>query len=127
MKSKVLLMALVLISPTAFTADLSGAYQKQNGVVEVQQQGNQVAFSINSSVDMHACNLGEDDQPLVARMLDATRAAWTSEEMSDRCVVVLNFAGGQLKVTTKDCDSYCGMDAVGSMDGTYHRENRAGH
>jgi hypothetical protein len=55
-------------------------------------------------------------------MIDAKSAAFTPEDKSDKCVAILNFAGGGLKVTSKDCDGYCGMNAEGSMDGAYRKK-----
>ena len=67
---------------------------------------------------MHPCNLGEDE-PLIAKVVDGNRAAWTSEDKTEMCVVLLSFSPESVKVTTKDCDGYCGNDAIGSMDGVY--------
>ena len=85
------------------------------------QNGGDIAFAINSSVDMHVCDMG-GDEPLIAKVVDGNRAAWTSEDKTETCVVLLTFTPTSVKVTTKDCDSYCGMNAVGSMDGVYKRK-----
>lgn len=106
----------VLITSNAF-ADFSGEYVKKNAGVDVKQQGDAVNFSINSSVGQNACNLEG-----TAVMIDAKSAAYMPEDKSDKCVAILNFAGGGLKVTSKDCDGYCGMGAEGSMDGAYRKK-----
>jgi hypothetical protein len=95
-------------------ADGTVEYAKKNAVVEVERQGKQVRFSINSSVGQHACSLDG-----TAIMMQANQAAYTSDDMTDRCVALLTFKSGSLTVTTKDCDGSCGMNAVGSMDGLY--------
>ena len=116
----VLLMAIALSSQFAL-ADYSGEYVKKNAGFTIKQEGQRIAFSANSVVGTSPCNLGEDE-PLNAQLLDKTRAAWTPEDNNDTCMVVMNFSGGGLKVTTKDCDAYCGMEAVGSLDGMYKKK-----
>lgn len=105
----------VLVTTNAL-ADFSGEYGKKNSVVEVKQQGKAVKFSVNSSVGQNTCDLEG-----TATMIDATSAAYTPEDKSDICVALLNFSGGGLKVTTKGCDGYCGLNAGGSMDGSYRK------
>jgi len=105
------------IAATNALADFSGEYVDENAVVDLKQEGKAVNFSINSSVGQHACNLEG-----TAVMMDATSAAFTPEDKTDKCVVLFNFAGGSLKITTKDCGEYCGMAAEGSMDGSYRKK-----
>lgn len=107
----------VAIIPAVALADVSGSYSKKNAAAELKQQGKAVEFSINSSVGRNMCELEG-----VASMIDENRAAFSPSDKSDKCVAVLNFTGGQLKVTTKDCDSYCGLNAAGSMDGQYKKK-----
>ena len=107
----------VAFIPVIALADVSGEYSKKNAVAELKQQGKAVEFSINSSVGQNICDLEG-----VAVMIDQNRAAYTPDDKSDICVAVLNFSGGQLKVTTKDCDNYCGLNAAGSMDGQYKKK-----
>jgi hypothetical protein len=114
--NKILICLTVLLATNAF-ADVSGEYIKKNGIADVNQQGKAVEFSINSSVGQNVCNVEG-----TAVMIDANRAIYTPEEKSNKCVVVLNFKGGVLKVTTKDCDEYCGLNAAGSMDGSYQKK-----
>ena len=118
MKRLVICFASIAYSVAAF-ADVSGEFVKNNAGVEIKQQGDSISFSINSSVGDNVCNLNDDDKPLVAQMIDANRAVWSSNDRSNKCTVLFNFTSGHLKLTTKDCDSYCGMNAIGSMDGTY--------
>lgn len=113
---KILIGLVILVATNAF-ADFSGEYVKKNAGVDVTQQGEAVKFSINSSVGQDACNLEG-----AAVMIDAKSAAYTSDDKSDKCVAILNFAGSGLKVTTKDCDGYCGINAGGSMDGVYKKK-----
>lgn len=100
--------------PSVAFADIGGTYSKKNSVAEIKQQGNSVEFSINSSANQNVCELEG-----VAAMIDENRAAYTSGDGAEKCVAVLNFSGGQLVVTTKGCEGYCGLNAAGSMDGSY--------
>ncbi|MBF0283721.1 MAG: pilin [Magnetococcales bacterium] len=104
-------------SGTSSAANMDGSYEKENGIIDIKTQGNIVRFSVNSSVDMHVCDI----ENAVAQMVDDHRAAWTPDDKSS-CVLLLNFTGGSVKVTTKDCASQCGMNAIGSMDGIYKRK-----
>lgn len=107
----------IAIIPSISFADVSGSYGKKNAFAELKQNGKTVEFSINSSAGQSICELEG-----AAAMIDENRAAFSPSDKSDKCVAVLNFTGGQLKVTTKDCDSYCGLNAAGSMDGQYKKK-----
>lgn len=120
MKITRILSLVVAFMPVMALADIGGSYAKKNAAAEIKQQGKSVEFSINSSANQSACELEG-----VAAMIDDNRAAYTSGEGSDKCVAVLNFSGGQLVVTTKGCEGYCGLNAAGSMDGTYKTSNGA--
>ena len=117
MKFARFLVLTIAIIPTVALADISGSYSKKNAVAELKQQGKAVEFSINSSAGQNICELQG-----VATMIDENRAAFSPSDKADKCVAVLNFTGGQLKVTTKDCDSYCGLNASGSIDGQYKKK-----
>ncbi len=54
-------------------------------------------------------------------MSNANTAVYKSTDNSVHCIATLTFAGNKLKVKTQECDSSCGMGAVGSMDGTYRK------
>lgn len=115
LKRALFLAALVAGTAGAQTA---GTYTKKGGIVEVgKTSGQAVPFTIQSSVGQNTCTLEG-----TARLVDAARAAYTSDDPKDMCVAVLNFAGGGLKVTTKACASACGVGAEGSMDGAYTRK-----
>jgi hypothetical protein len=113
---KLLVVLILLVATNAF-ADFSGEYVKKNGVVDVTQKGKTIEFSINSSVGQNVCNLEG-----TAVLIDKNRAAYTSNDKTDKCVAVLNFSNDGLKVTTKDCDGACGLNAAGSMDGAYKKK-----
>lgn len=114
MKITRFLPLVVAFAPVIALADIGGSYAKKNAIAEIKQQGKSVEFSINSSANQNVCELEG-----VAAMIDENRAAYTSGDGADKCVAVLNFSGGQLVVTTKGCEGYCGLNAAGSMDGSY--------
>lgn len=45
-------------------------------------------------------------------------------DKNNMCVAALNFGGSGHKITTKDCDGYCGLNAGGPMDGVCQRKIR---
>lgn len=125
--SAVMTIALLLSQfSSAFAAGdgISGDYKKKNGDIVVRLIDGQVYFRANSVVGMHSCNIGADDAPKIAKLIDRNRAVWSSSDNSDSCVVMFNFSGKQMKVTTRDCDGYCGAAAAGSLDGTYTRNGK---
>lgn len=117
MKKLLICLSFSVFATTNAFADVGGEYVNKNAEVDVTQKGKEVKFSINSAVGMQACELKG-----AAEMINANNATYKSTDNSDKCVVILTFAGNQLKVKTKDCDGYCGMDAAGSMDGTYRKK-----
>lgn len=112
---------LLMISSVSAGDTVTGQYKKKGGEVNVQMlPDNKLKFWINTVVGMHPCNVGEDGNA-IAVFVDGNRAAFTDDQ---NCTVVLRFEKNKLKITTKDCDSYCGMQAIGSMDGTYIKKSR---
>lgn len=111
---------LLAVAGSAAQADVTGTYLKKGGELDVKNVSQGVQFSINSSAGTHTCSLGEDET-LIARPVDGNRAAWTSSNPADQCVVLLNFSNGAVQVTTKGCEGYCGVSAAGSMAGRYLR------
>lgn len=111
MKSAAVL-ALALCSTIATAQSVS--YSKKNGSVEIISTSDKLAFSIASVVGQNRCELEG-----TAERIDADRFGYTSDDMADKCVALLNTRGGKLTVTTKGCESQCGSNAAGSMDGTY--------
>lgn len=112
--SKRMMVFLAFMGAGSAYSSTAAEYSKDNAVISVRASGNSVAFNINSSVDMHACEISE-----IATMIDDSRAAYTSSDPEDKCTVLLTLTDDALKVTTESCESYCGMGAVGSMDGLY--------
>lgn len=112
LKSSLLIVASIGI--TCAYAGTTNEYSKENGVASIKPMGQLMEFFINSSVDMHACEISG-----VATMIDANRAAYISDDSEEKCTVLLSLDRDLLKVTTRSCESYCGLSAQGSMDGLY--------
>lgn len=112
--NKIIFAALLMFSACGYAA----TYEKNNATLEARPvNGGKggVEFSINSNNEGTACNIDG-----VATTIDSHRAAYTPDDKSDLCVVLLDFnKNGSAKVTTKDCNSYCGLQAEGTMDGLY--------
>ena len=109
------LVALTIATACCATSAQTGVYRKAGGQAEIGSiAGRSVPFSLVATKGQARCELEGK-----AEMVDATRAAFTTQDRNDKCVAVLNFANSGLKVTTKGCESYCGAGAAGAMDGSY--------
>lgn len=112
---KLISASLALLFSIAAMADgVGGRYENDHGIIQITEQQGGVAFDINSSVGQNTCGLDG-----IAKNIDGARAVYTPEDPADKCVAVLNFSPSGVKVATKGCENYCGMNAAGSMDGDY--------
>jgi hypothetical protein len=104
---------------TTLSSNYTGEYAKDNGGVGIEIiSNNQMKFWINTVVDTNPCNIGEDGG--VVTNFDKNHAKFTGD---NDCVVEFNFENNKVKISTKNCDGYCGMNAVGSMDGEYVKKS----
>lgn len=99
----------------ATTPDGFVKYAKADGELLIKKTGDQAQFKITSSRDQHSCEMEG-----TATMSSDTQATY-KPDAKDQCTVRLKFGSGQVEVTTQACDGFCGMQAGGSMDGTYKR------
>ncbi|EIC30566.1 MULTISPECIES: hypothetical protein [Methylomicrobium] len=107
--------AALIISLITLPAYADASLEKDNGTLEIKNAPRGIGFSINSSVEQDVCGIEG-----TAEIVDDHRAAFTPIDKSDLCVVLFDFQSETaIKVTTKSCEGYCGISAVGSMDGTY--------
>jgi hypothetical protein len=113
-KFLVVVLAFIIASP-AF-ANFAGNYEKPNGLLEIKRDGDALRFTLESSVDAHVCRLEG-----IARIVDETRAAFTPDDPQDECVAVFGLTEEGIRVLTRSCFAYCGLNAHGSMDGDYKR------
>jgi hypothetical protein len=114
MKLTLITVLTLTLASTCAMAQPVERFKKRDGVVDLVRGNGGVKFEIQSVRGQSQCTLEG-----AATFVDANRAAYTSEDMADTCVALLNFTGGKLKVTTKGCDSQCGLNAGGTMDGIY--------
>ena len=105
-------MILATACATAAHAEPKTVYSKKNGEVELTRNSDKAQFAIPSVAGQNRFELEGS-----ATQIDENRFAYTSDD-ADKCVAVLNTTGGKLVVTTKSCESFCGMNAAGSTDGT---------
>lgn len=95
-------------------------FEKDNGTIELSRADDGVTFSINSAIGQYSCEASG-----MAKTVTSTQFSYTSPdgyEGKDKCRVIIDFISTeQVKVTTDSCSYYCGMQAIGSMDGDYKK------
>ncbi|HFU4536155.1 TPA: acyl-CoA dehydrogenase [Yersinia enterocolitica] len=117
---RVILATLLLSTSTLVTA---AEYVKQNGSLSLAAGSNSVEFSINAaSKDASGiCNMEGSAQSIDAGENQKNR--WVYNDTSSQCVAVISEQNsGKVTVMTKGCEGYCGMTAVGAMDGIYRKK-----
>ncbi len=96
--------------------DLVGVFNSRYGTVHLSQSGHAIAFNINSVMDDSSCNL--EGQASLSGLVAKSGPISKDNE----CEVSLKFGSpGTVEVKTNECNSYCGMKAMGSMDDTYRK------
>ncbi|MDA5479699.1 hypothetical protein PGS49_03360 [Yersinia intermedia] len=110
-----------LFCTSAIAAKMDGktfVYQKSDGEIRLSAvPGNdqQAMFSINTAVDMHACEVEG-----IANAIADTENYTTLQWREGQCLITLKWGQGRVKVTAdEECNSYCGMNAGNSLSGTY--------
>ena len=65
-------------------------------------------------------------KPIIGGMAESVRAGegqrnrWIYSDSSSACVAVISeLKDGTVNVMTRSCENYCGVSAVGSLDGKY--------
>lgn len=99
----------------------AGDYKKRNGALSIFSEGNHQTFNLNSSHgdSSGVCEISGEITPVAAKK--GQRSRWIYSDQSSMCVAVITELGnGSMQVTTKDCDTYCGISEAGSMDGRYN-------
>lgn len=111
---KALLSVLLFMGSMSVYAD--SVFEKSNGSIEMKSNGQTLNFTLITNVDQDVCDISGD-----AAVIDDHRAAYTPGDDS-LCVVVFNFIDEKnVKVTSKECNDYCGLQSKGSIDGVYTR------
>lgn len=93
---------------------------KNNNVLSLSPRVDIAEFSINGFHDntSGSCNIGGIAESV--RTGEGQRNRWVYSDSSSACVAVISeLKDGTVNVTTRSCEKYCGVSAVGSMDGKY--------
>ncbi|ULS52229.1 acyl-CoA dehydrogenase [Pectobacterium carotovorum] len=100
----------------------AGEYVKSNGILSLSAKNGSADFSINAS---HGDASGVCNMEGVAESVGAgtgQRNRWVYSDSSSACVAVISeLKDGTVNVMTRSCENYCGVSAVGSMDGNYRK------
>ncbi|HHH1473727.1 TPA: acyl-CoA dehydrogenase [Yersinia enterocolitica] len=118
---KRVILATLLLSASALAT--AAEYVKPNGSLSLAAGVNGVEFSINAtSKDASGiCNMDGSAQSIGAG--ESQKHRWVYNDTSSQCVAVFSEKNsGKVTVITKGCEDYCGMTAVGAMDGIYRKK-----
>ncbi|KFF70367.1 acyl-CoA dehydrogenase [Pectobacterium brasiliense] len=118
---KRVILATLLSSTSALVT--AAEYVKPNGALSLTTSSNDVEFSINAaSKDASGiCNLEGSAQSISTGENQKNR--WLYNNTSSQCVAIISEQNnGKMTVMTKGCEGYCGMTAVGVMDGVYRKK-----
>lgn len=101
----------------------AGEYVKRNGALSLSSGNGIAEFNINAS---HGNASGVCNMEGVAESVGAgtgQRNRWIYSDSSSACVAVISeLKDGSVNVMTRSCENYCGVSAVGSMDGKYKKK-----
>ncbi|ELX2276449.1 acyl-CoA dehydrogenase [Yersinia intermedia] len=118
---KRVILATLLLSTSALVT--AADYVKHNGSLSLAAGGNGVEFSINAATKDASgiCNMDGSAQSIGAG--ENQKHRWVYNDTSSQCVAVFSEQNsGKVTVMTKGCEGYCGMTAVGAMDGIYRKK-----
>ncbi|EAA8812189.1 acyl-CoA dehydrogenase [Salmonella enterica subsp. enterica serovar Agama] len=115
--NKVIVAFLMIINLSVAHAD---EYVKRNGALSLFLNNGTAEFNINTSNGNASgvCNI--DDTARAVSAAEGQRNRWVYSDSSSACVAVISeLNDGSVNVMTRSCENYCGISAVGSMDGKY--------
>ncbi|MEH0013685.1 acyl-CoA dehydrogenase [Citrobacter portucalensis] len=119
MKKAIVTFLLIASLPVAH----ADAYVKRNGALSIFQHNEGIEFNINAS---HGNSSGVCNMDGVARDVGVgagQRNRWAYSDPTSACVAVISeLNDGSVSVMTHSCENYCGVSAIGSMDGKYRKE-----
>lgn len=101
----------------------AGEYVKSNGILSLSAKNGSAEFSINASRGdaSGVCNMEGVAESVGAGAEQRNR--WVYSDSSSSCVAVISeLKDRTVNVMTRSCENYCGVSAVGSMDGKYRKE-----
>ncbi|MEY7269439.1 acyl-CoA dehydrogenase [Citrobacter koseri] len=113
-------IVLTLLLASSFTMAHAAEYVKRNGALSLWMGNGTAEFNINAS---HGNASGVCNMEGIAERVGAgagQRNRWVYSDSSSACVAVISeLKDGSVNVMTRSCENYCGISAVGSMDGQY--------
>ncbi|EOC0265345.1 acyl-CoA dehydrogenase [Cronobacter dublinensis] len=101
----------------------AGEYVKSNGILSLSAKNGSAEFSINASHGdaSGVCNMEGVAESVGAKADQQNR--WVYSDSSSACVAVISeLKDRTVNVMTRSCENYCGVSAVGSMDGKYRKK-----
>lgn len=114
-------LILVFILTGGFNMAYANEYIKNNGVLSLSSDNGSAKFSINAS---HGSSSGVCNMEGVAESVGSgagQRNRWVYTDSSNACLAVISeLKDGSVNVVTRSCENYCGVSAIGSMDGKYY-------
>lgn len=113
--------SIVFIFVTGSSLANTFVFTKNNNVMSLSPRVDIAEFSINGSHDntSGSCNIGGIAESV--RTGEGQRNRWVYSDSSSACVAVISeLKDGTVNVTTRSCEKYCGVSAVGSLDGKYY-------
>ncbi|QMI03390.1 acyl-CoA dehydrogenase [Citrobacter sp. RHB25-C09] len=115
MKKIIITLCLMASLPWAH----AGEYIKRNGILSLSPAVEVAKFNINASHgDTSICEI-QGEAISIAPTKNQQRR-WIYSDQSSMCVAVISqLKNGSMQVMTRDCDTFCGVSALGAMDGEY--------
>lgn len=117
MKKVIVSLLLAASLPMAHASE----YVKRNGALSLSSGNGIAEFNINASHGNASgvCNMEGAAESVGAGTEQQNR--WVYSDSSSACVVVISeLKDGSINIMTRSCESYCGVSAIGSMDGKYY-------
>nr|WP_288216056.1 acyl-CoA dehydrogenase [uncultured Citrobacter sp.] len=117
---KKITIAFILITSASLAH--AGEYVKRNGILSLSPRGEIAEFNINASHgDTSICEVYGEAISIGAEK--GLRNQWVYSDKESMCAVVISEQqNGTIQVITDKCDNYCGVSAIGAMDGKYKKK-----
>lgn len=113
-------IVLTFLLASSFTMAHAAEYVKRNGALSLSTRNDTAEFNINAS---HGNASGVCNMEGIAERVGAgsgQRNRWVYSDSSSACVAVISeLKDGSVNIMTRSCENYCGVSAIGSMDGKY--------
>ncbi|EAM9428028.1 TPA_asm: acyl-CoA dehydrogenase [Salmonella enterica] len=116
-------IALTVLLASSFTMAHAAEYAKRNGALFLSPGNGATEFNINASNGNASgvCNMEGVAESVGAGTGQKNR--WVYSDSSSACVAVISeLKDDSVNVMTRSCENYCGISAIGSMDGKYRKE-----